>query len=122
MPKKQKAVAPLTTMRDKFLNRVAEMWDKHQHDFEEMLDEAESKKINVTFRAHIDTSESTAILETTCGFSQVVKDKVSDSFEDPNQASMEGITKEAEEQGKTRRGRKSREAAVAADTAEQASD
>jgi predicted RNA-binding protein with RPS1 domain len=85
MPKKASPDANPEQVRDQFLQRVKELWDTHEDEFMQVLDEAESKKINLTFRCSIDKSETAAKLQTGITFSQVVKDAREDVFEDPNQ-------------------------------------
>lgn len=82
MPRRQKADARLGDIKHKFLERCDELWGLHESCFMELLDEAESRKFNVTFVAALDFSESTAKLETSIRFSQVVKDKKQDDFDD----------------------------------------
>lgn len=70
----------------------------------QVLEDAESRKVNLTFTATLDFSESTAKLETQIRFSQVVKDKKQDDFDDPNQAKLPGIDpKEGKAKGKAKR-------------------
>lgn len=85
MPKSAKPSFTPHQLRDKFLERVSELWDMHEHEFMEVLDESESKKINLTFKAAIDTSETAAKLATHISFSQVVKEAREDVFDDPGQ-------------------------------------
>lgn len=88
MPRKQQADARWSDIKGKFLERVAELWDTHQEKFVSVLDESEQRKINVTFRGALDFSESTASLVTSIAYVQAMKDKKSDSFEDPNQPNL----------------------------------
>lgn len=86
MPKK-KATPPanqrLSDMKEKFLERAAELWDMHIEDAMTILESSESKKFNLTFHAKLDFSESTAKLETEISFSQQHRDRRQDDFEDP---------------------------------------
>lgn len=89
MPKeKAKPDKRLRDMKEKFLDRAAELWKKHESEFVEILDESESHKLNLSFSAKLDFSESSAVLDTTLSFSQVMTDKTSDTFDDPNQGKL----------------------------------
>jgi len=100
MPKRQKADARLSDIRDKFLERCAELWDAHEEEFMAVLEDAEKRCVNVTFRACLDFSESTAKLDTSLSFSQVVKDNKQDDFDDPNAPPLPGLGKKGKKGGK----------------------
>ncbi len=85
MPKKQSADARLEDIKDKFIERCGELWDTHESEFMGVLSDSEKKCVNLTFRAELDFSESTAKLTTTMSFSQVMKDRKEDDFDDPKQ-------------------------------------
>jgi hypothetical protein len=85
MPKKANPNTNPVVVRDQFLQRAKELWDTHEDEFMQVLDEAESKTINLAFRARLDKSETVAKLQTSIAFSQVVKDAREDVFDDPNQ-------------------------------------
>lgn len=101
MPKKQRADARLAEIQETFIERVSELWDLHESEFMQVLEDAESRKMALTFTATLDFSESTAKLETQIRFSQVVKDKKQDDFDDPNQPKLPGIS----DDGKPKRGK-----------------
>jgi len=105
VPKKQKADARIEDIRDKFLERAAEMWDVHEDEFMKVLEDSESKRVNLTFKAELDFSESTAKLKSVMSFSQVMTDRKEDDFEDPNQQRLPGLGKD----GKEKKGRKNQE-------------
>lgn len=101
MPKKQRADARLNDIQERFLERAQELWDLHENEFMQVLEDSETRKVNLTFTGTLDFSESTAKLETQIRFSQVVKDKKQDDFDDPNQAKLPGIDpKEGKGKGK----------------------
>ena len=96
-------------MRDKFLERAGELWSKHEKEFSEVIEESESKKINLAFSAKLDFSESSAVLETKISFSQVMSDGAADTFDDPNQPPL---SIEVMEETKVKRVRKAKVFAV----------
>lgn len=98
MPKKQKADARISDIKEKFLERCSELWDTHEGEFMAVLEDSETKKLNLSYTAELDFSESTAKLNTTMRFSQVVKDKKTDDFDDPNQPRLPGVDGPAEEE------------------------
>jgi hypothetical protein len=112
MPRKHKPVPNEEKMREQFMADVAELWDEHFKKFFAVVDDSESKTVNVTFRGTIDLSESAAQLDTTIAFSEVFKDKRSHTFEDPNQEQL-AIEDEADEDGK--KGRRGKMAAAGKD-------
>jgi hypothetical protein len=116
MPRKNKAEARMEEVRDKFLQRAAELWDKHQAEFSTVLENAESHCLNITFTAALDFSESAAKLETKQSFSEVHRDSTEDTFDDPSQPALGQIAAEAAAAGPApkKRGR-SRKAAAASD-------
>ena len=88
MPKKAKPDARLSEMRAEFLLQAEELWDAHQEEFMGVLEESEARKVKLSYGVMLDFSESKASLETTMGFSQVVKDKRQKFFDDPNQLGL----------------------------------
>ena len=78
-------------IKNRFLIRCDELWSLHEAEFLEVLEEAESRKINVTFVAALDFAESTAKLASSIRFAQVVKDIKQDDFDDPNQPKLPGL-------------------------------
>jgi hypothetical protein len=107
MPRKQKADARMKDIKEAFLEHAADLWDKHETEFTVVLDESELRKMNLTFSAELDFSESTAKLNTTMRFSQVMKDKRTADFDDPNQPHLPAM----EDAGKKKKGRGKKEAA-----------
>lgn len=85
---KNKADARTQDLKETFLKHAADLWDTHEARFMEVLDDSESQAISLTFHAKLDFSESTAKLDTTIGFSQVVKDKRTADFDNPNQMQL----------------------------------
>lgn len=98
MPKKASPNAPIAAIEEQFLKRVQELWAKHENEFSQILDEAETKKINLTFKATLDFSETAARLTTNISFSQVVKDGREDTFDDENQLQLPGAEPEQAEE------------------------
>lgn len=88
MPKTASPKANKSVVEAQFLQRVKELWETHEHEFMQVLEEAESKKINLTFRASLDFSETAPKLQTHISFSQVVKDGREDTFDDENQLKL----------------------------------
>ena len=100
MPKKQRPDARLSDIKDKFIERIGELWETHESEFIGVLEDSEKKCVNLTFRAELDFSESTAKLTTAMSFSQVMKDRKEDDFDDPNAPPLPGMEKE----GKKKKG------------------
>jgi hypothetical protein len=100
MPKKQRADARLADIQERFAQRINELWEAHETEFMTVLEDAESRKVRVTFAATLDFSESTAKLQTGISFSQVVKDHKDDDFDDPNQTKLPGVDEVAKATGK----------------------
>lgn len=88
MPKGAKPSVNKLILLPQFLQRVKELWETHEHEFMQVLDESETKKINLTFKANLDMSETAAKLQTSISFSQVVKDAREDTFDDENQLKL----------------------------------
>lgn len=81
-------------MKGAFVEQCADLWDTHQEKFMAFLNQAEVEKINLTFRATLDFTESKAGLETTIGYSQVVKDKRRTELDNPDQIQIPGTSRE----------------------------
>ena len=83
---------------------ISEMYQHHSGEVQENLDESESKKITITFKADIDCSESEPLVSVGIRFSASITDKrvfrVDDSIDvaDPNQIVMFASAKEAKPQ------------------------
>jgi hypothetical protein len=105
VPKKQSATARVEEMRDRFCERVVELWDLHQSEFMGYIEESEEHKANVIFTARIDLSDSSAKLQSSIRASQVLKDRKEDDFDDPNQGALGDIPEEAREETKKRKGK-----------------
>ncbi len=89
---KSKPDVRLSDMRDTFLKRAGELWDKNIEGAMTILEESESRKVGLTFPVMIDFAESTAKMTTKVRFSQVFTDVRQDDFEDPTEPFLEGIT------------------------------
>lgn len=85
MPKTASPKSEKSALLAKFHERIDELWIGHEHEFMQILEDAESKKVNITFKAVLDFSETAAKIQTHISFSQVVKDAREDSLEDPDQ-------------------------------------
>jgi hypothetical protein len=123
MPRKQKADARIDDMRSDLIKAVGELWDEHKDRFMAVLEESESRTINVTFPVTLDFSESKAVMTTQIRFSEVFKDKRVSEFDDPNQPFLPGAdpkTKaEDDDEGKQpgRKGKKGRKKKTGKDAA-----
>lgn len=102
MPKSASPKVHKPTLLAQFLQRVKELYETHEHEFMKVLDESETKKINLTFKAALDMSETAAKLQTSISFSQVVKDAREDTFDDENQLKL--IAPEEEEKPRVESG------------------
>ncbi len=112
MPKAHKEPeVRLSQIRESFMAQAGELWTQHEDRFMGVLSESEDKVIALSFRAKLDFSESSACLETTIGYSQVVKDKRTASFDDPSQPALPFGRDLAAEDEPTPDGFKEREAA-----------
>lgn len=124
MPRKQKADARIEEMEKDLLKAVAELWTEHKDRFMAVLEESESRTINVTFPVTLDFSESKAKMTTQIRFSEVFKDKRVSEFDDPNQPFLPGADpkpkKEDDDDGKQpskkKKAKAGKEAAAADDT------
>lgn len=105
MPKKHTPDARMTEMRDAFLQHAKDLWDQHESEFSTVLQEAEAKKLRLTFSATLDFTESKALMETNMSFSQVVKDKRTAEFDDPNALRLDGIEEHVLEEVEKKRSR-----------------
>ena len=94
----------MSDIKDRFVSRCAELWDAHEGEFMSVLEDSENKRVNLTFRAELDFSESTAKLTTAMSFSQVMKDRKEDDFDDPNAPALPGLERENKKKGKGAKG------------------
>lgn len=94
MPVKHEPDPRVADMKDTFLQQAAELWEQHRERFLRYLEEAETRKLNLSFKAALDFTESAASLETTISYSQVVKDRRTADFDNPNQQQLPGTTRE----------------------------
>ena len=100
--------ARLAEIRDRFVERTGELWDLHEEEFMKVLEDSESRAVNLSFSATLDFSESTAKLETKIRFSQVITDEKQDDFDDPSQPRLplDGLETKAAVNGPPPRKRK----------------
>jgi hypothetical protein len=82
---KGKAKPIFTQIREAITKAVDELFNEHSGEISQVLDEAEDKKINVTFGVVLDCSESEPAVTTAIRFSQSVTDKRYSRLEDPRQ-------------------------------------
>ena len=94
MPVRNDPDARLEEMKSEFLEQCADLWTQHEERFMRYKAESETGKINLTFKATLDFSEGKAGLETTIGYSQVVKDKRRAEFDSPDQEQIPGTSRE----------------------------
>ena len=82
MPKaKTKPDVRLTDMKEKAVQRIAELWDLHIEKAMGILDESESRVVRLNFAVELDFAESTAKETTHIRYTQAFTDKRQDDFE-----------------------------------------
>mgnify|MGYP006338389249 FL=1 len=86
---------------------VADLLIEHEARIAEAIEESEGRKLNISFSAKIDFSESVGTVDTHIGYSQVTKDKRHADIDPPDQMQIPGtereveVSEEAEEQPET---------------------
>lgn len=85
------ADSTLGQLKAQFIKRTSELWDKHEEEVLQILEESEEKKMTLSFAAQLDLSESSAQVKTVIKFSQNVTDSTEDTLDDPNQLFMPEI-------------------------------
>lgn len=119
MPKRNDPDVRVDEMKGTAAEQLRDLWDMHQDEFMKVLTEAEVKKLNLNFTVKLDFSDSKATLETTMSFSQVVKDKRTAEFEDPNAPFLPGVDPaavNADQEETKKRGRRNKQKDEGADT------
>ena len=94
--KKDKKQPIHTQIVEGITKAVAELYTHHSGEIQENLDESESKKIDVTFGASIDCSESEPLVTVKIRFSASVTDKRTFRVDDPGQIQLFSSKKELE--------------------------
>lgn len=87
---KPKPGADFNNVKANILTAIEELIDLHESEILEYMEEAETKKINVTFPVALDFSESKASGEVKMRFSQSVTDKRTFEIDPPEQVQMFG--------------------------------
>jgi hypothetical protein len=94
-------------IKQKFLDRASELWDSNIEAALRIMDECDTMKVKLGYKAVIDFTEPTAVLETEITYSETHKEKETDMFDTPAQRPLLGI-KEAQDQGRARGGSQGR--------------
>ena len=88
--KKPKPDVRLADMKEKAVQRIAELWDLHIGKAMSILDESESRVVRLNFCVELDFAESTAKETTTIRLTQAFTDKRQDDFESGQQGTLVG--------------------------------
>jgi hypothetical protein len=83
--------AKLTEASRIFLTQAAELFDLHEQEITELLDESDSKKVKIGFALDVNLADVPASAVTTISFSKVVKDRRSSDLADPDQPTLPGV-------------------------------
>jgi hypothetical protein len=70
-------------MLEKFVERAQVFWKRNFAAAASILEESETKKLVLTFKAAIDFSEPDATMATSISYSQVHKEEAEDTFDNP---------------------------------------
>ena len=107
MPKKNRTEIMVDATSTQIVKAVADLLMEHEARIAEAIEESEGRKLNVSFSAKIDFSESVGTVDTHIGYSQVTKDKRHADIDPPDQLQIPGtereveVSEEAEEQPET---------------------
>lgn len=107
MPKKNRTEIMVDAASTQIAKAVADLLIKHEARIAEAIEDSEGRKLNVSFSAKIDFSESVGTVDTHIGYSQVTKDKRHADIDPPDQLQIPGtereveVSEEAEEQPET---------------------
>lgn len=99
-------------MREKFLARVEKMWNRNFASAKTILEESETKKMVLTFKAAFDFSEPEVKMDTAISYSQVHRESAEDTFENPIDVNsppgepLPGVDSEAKAESKKLRAKK----------------
>jgi len=93
--KKREAGKPpgggLSRIKARFLKDAGELWDVHEQEILSEVQSSENQKMNISFTAALNLSESTPKLKTAIRFGQATTDSKEFDFDDPNQYFMPEI-------------------------------
>lgn len=78
-----------------FLLRAGELWQEWSDRIKEIIEKSEGKKINLSFKASMDFSESVASVDTTISFSETVTDSRHNDIDPPEQLQIPGTERES---------------------------
>ena len=84
-------------MRRAVVRRIGELWEDHESEFLNVVEETDNRKISLGFTVQIDMGQPTFAVTTKIGFSARVSDDRKDTFDDPNQPALPGIGAATEE-------------------------
>ena len=107
MPKKNRTEIMVDAASTQIAKAVADLLIEHEARIAEAIEESEGRKLNISFSAKIDFSESVGTVDTHIGYSQVTKDKRHADIDPPDQMQIPGtereveVSEEAEEQPET---------------------
>lgn len=107
MPKKNRTEIMVDAASTQIVKAVADLLIEHEASIAEAIEESEGRKLNISFSAKIDFSESVGTVDTHIGYSQVTKDKRHADIDPPDQMQIPGtereveVSEEAEEQPQT---------------------
>ncbi len=99
-------------MLEKFLERAEVFWKRNFAAAAGILEDSETKKLVLTFKAAIDFSEPDATMATSISYSQVHKEEAEDTFDNPVPGPelpgepLPGVDEEAKKESKKIRAKK----------------
>lgn len=90
MPKQKSNEVMMDEAKAIFLMRAGELWGEWSERIQEVIENSEGKKINLSFKASMDFSESVASVDTTISFSETVTDSRHNDIDPPEQLQVPG--------------------------------
>lgn len=94
MPKKNRTEIMVDAASTQIVKAVADLLIEHESRIAEAIEDSEGRKLNVSFSAKIDFSESVGTVDTHIGYSQVTKDKRHADIDPPDQLQIPGTERE----------------------------
>lgn len=94
MPKKNRTEIMVDAASTQIVKAVADLLIEHEARIAEAIEDSEGRKLNVSFSAKIDFSESVGTVDTYIGYSQVTKDKRHADIDPPDQMQIPGTERE----------------------------
>lgn len=94
MPKKNRTEIMVDAASTQIAKAVADLLVEHEARIAEAIEDSEGRKLNVSFSAKIDFSESVGTVDTHIGYSQVTKDKRHADIDPPDQMQIPGTERE----------------------------